>query len=210
MARLGQVMTRNPRPSPPAPLPLGASGAPAAFAGVVDDDLERLARRLIRGAAAAAAVGSPVAERHRGGSGAEDVLLDVEVEGVRCIVVRRAPPASNGGVGASGASGAGGPAAAREDAPEVALSPREREIARMVACGYPNKTIAGVLEISTWTVSTHLRRIFAKLAVTSRAAMAAQLAAAGLMGSPRGKTGALGVPGFPCASPTVPPRRPAP
>ena len=28
----------------------------------------------------------------------------------------------------------------------------------MVAKGYPNKTIAGVLNISSWTVCTHLRR----------------------------------------------------
>jgi DNA-binding CsgD family transcriptional regulator len=53
----------------------------------------------------------------------------------------------------------------------VSLSPRESEIARMIAQGYPNKMIASVLEISVWTVSTHLRRIFAKLGVTSRAAM---------------------------------------
>jgi len=56
----------------------------------------------------------------------------------------------------------------------VSFSPREREIARMLAKGYPNKTIADVLEISPWTVSTHLRRIFAKLRVSSRAAMAAR------------------------------------
>lgn len=55
------------------------------------------------------------------------------------------------------------------------LSPREQEIARMVAKGYPNKTIAHVLDISTWTVGTHLRRIFAKLSVGSRAAMVARL-----------------------------------
>jgi DNA-binding NarL/FixJ family response regulator len=46
--------------------------------------------------------------------------------------------------------------------PQGALSPREQEIVRMVARGYPNKTIAGVLNIST-----HLRRVFAKLGVTS-------------------------------------------
>jgi len=45
----------------------------------------------------------------------------------------------------------------------------------MVAKGYPNKTIAAVLDISSWTVGTHLRRIFAKLGVGSRAAMVAQL-----------------------------------
>lgn len=43
----------------------------------------------------------------------------------------------------------------------------------MVAKGYPNKTIAAVLEISGWTVNTHLRRIFAKLGVHNRAAMVA-------------------------------------
>lgn len=52
-----------------------------------------------------------------------------------------------------------------------ALSPREREIARMVAQGYANKTIATILEISPFTVNTYLRRIFAKLGVPSRAAM---------------------------------------
>jgi DNA-binding CsgD family transcriptional regulator len=45
----------------------------------------------------------------------------------------------------------------------------------MIARGLPNKTIAAVLEISTWTVGTYLRRIFAKLHVTSRAAMVAKL-----------------------------------
>jgi DNA-binding CsgD family transcriptional regulator len=57
----------------------------------------------------------------------------------------------------------------------VALSPRELEIVRMVAKGHPNKIIADVLEISSWTVSTYLRRIFAKLGVGSRAAMIAKI-----------------------------------
>ena len=45
----------------------------------------------------------------------------------------------------------------------------------MVAKGYPNKTIAAVLDISPWTVCTHLRRTFAKFGVGSRAAMVARL-----------------------------------
>jgi hypothetical protein len=45
----------------------------------------------------------------------------------------------------------------------------------MVAKSYPNKITASLLNISSWTVCTHLRRIFAKLGVASRAAMVAQL-----------------------------------
>lgn len=55
------------------------------------------------------------------------------------------------------------------------LSPREYEIARLIAKGYPNKTVAAVLELSPWTVGTYLRRIYAKLGVRCRAAMVAQL-----------------------------------
>jgi DNA-binding CsgD family transcriptional regulator len=80
------------------------------------------------------------------------VLIDVELDGMRCIISRTD---------------------AAPDEPQ--LSPRELEIARMIASGLPNKTIAAVLEISAWTVSTYLRRMFAKLHVTSRAAMIAKL-----------------------------------
>jgi DNA-binding CsgD family transcriptional regulator len=61
------------------------------------------------------------------------------------------------------------------------LSPREIEIARMIAEGHSNKIIAAVLDISSWTVCTHLRRLFAKLNVSSRAAMVARVLEAGLM-----------------------------
>jgi len=51
------------------------------------------------------------------------------------------------------------------------LSPREMQIARLVARGATNRSIATTLDISSWTVSTHLRRVFAKLGVSNRAEM---------------------------------------
>lgn len=57
--------------------------------------------------------------------------------------------------------------------PRHSLSPRELQIARLVADGATNRVIAGSLDISPWTVSTHVRRIFAKLDVCSRAEMVA-------------------------------------
>lgn len=51
------------------------------------------------------------------------------------------------------------------------LTERELQIAALAAHGMSNKKIAGHLYISEWTVSTHLRRIFSKLNVDSRAAM---------------------------------------
>lgn len=51
------------------------------------------------------------------------------------------------------------------------LSRRELQIVMLVAEGRVNKQIADQLNISVWTVSTHLRRIFAKLGVDTRSAM---------------------------------------
>ncbi|WP_413165101.1 response regulator transcription factor [Capilliphycus salinus ALCB114379] len=67
--------------------------------------------------------------------------------------------------------------------PWLQLSQREQEIAQLVAEGLPNKCIAKKLGISQWTVSTYLRRIFAKLDVTTRAAMTAKLLGDDLLAS---------------------------
>ncbi|MDK9708194.1 MAG: LuxR C-terminal-related transcriptional regulator [Desulforhopalus sp.] len=62
-------------------------------------------------------------------------------------------------------------AATLSDGAVRSLTKREIQIVVLVAEGLPNKQIAYKLNISEWTVSTHLRRIFAKLGVDSRAAM---------------------------------------
>lgn len=92
---------------------------------------------------------------------AEEVLVDREVDGTRYLLIRMPQPTGK----------------------RVQLSPREQEIVRMVAKGHPNKVIADVLSISSWTVCTHLRRIFAKLGVGSRAAMVARLLEIGALSS---------------------------
>jgi len=56
------------------------------------------------------------------------------------------------------------------------LSPREREVAELVATGQANKQIAATLHLSVNTVQSHLKRIFAKLEVNNRAGVAAVLA----------------------------------
>lgn len=79
-------------------------------------------------------------------------VLELEVEGIRYFVRISTQPS-----------------------PHSALSPREHEIVEMIGLGLPNKTIAANLGISSWTVSTHLRRMFAKLGVNSRAALVAKI-----------------------------------
>ncbi len=104
--------------------------------------LESLLRQLIHQFATA----GPVT------SGDLPVIVDLEVDGVRCVVLVASHASSH-----------------------TALSPREHEIADMVGHGLPNKAIAARLGISSWTVSTHLRRMFAKFGVNSRAALVAKI-----------------------------------
>lgn len=90
------------------------------------------------------------------------ILLDVQLEGSRYLLTRRSR---------------------RLEPSDVTLSPREREVVRLVAKGLSNKGIALVLNISCWTVSTHMRRIFTKLGVGSRAEMITKALKEGLLDS---------------------------
>ena len=83
----------------------------------------------------------------------QEIMFDIEIDDIRYTLMR---------------------SYVRLCYPLISLSPREKEIVRLVAKGHPNKVIARVLDISPWTVSTHLRRVFAKLGVSSRAEMVAR------------------------------------
>jgi DNA-binding CsgD family transcriptional regulator len=92
--------------------------------------------------------------------GGHEIVLDLDVDDLHYMLVRRRVQPAH--------------------AP-IALSPREREIALLIAQGLPNKTIAAVLKISLWTVATYVRRLFAKLGVSSRAEMVACVMTDGLL-----------------------------
>lgn len=97
-----------------------------------------------------------------GRSDGDAVLIDLEVDGYRCVVTRSVIDLVRD------------PMPEPDPPDEVAstpLSPREHEVAQMVCAGLTNRAIASILDISPWTVGTHLRRIFGKFDVTSRAAM---------------------------------------
>src|SRR5262249_27735026 len=106
-----------------------------------DSRLEHLMRALLAFAEGRDDAGEQRPDRN----GVEEILIDADFEGRRYLLIKMPVP--------------------EEKCPP--LSPRELEIVRMVAQGHPNKIIAVVLNISAWTVCTHLRRIFAKLGVSS-------------------------------------------
>ena len=53
-------------------------------------------------------------------------------------------------------------------APERALSPREQEVLELIARGFSYADIARLKEVSIHTVQTHIKHLYAKLAVSSR------------------------------------------
>jgi DNA-binding NarL/FixJ family response regulator len=67
------------------------------------------------------------------------------------------------------AGGTGGPAPAPGSDPELdQLSPREREVLRLIARGYTYKEVARDLVISTKTVESHVSSVLRKLQLSTR------------------------------------------
>jgi DNA-binding NarL/FixJ family response regulator len=67
--------------------------------------------------------------------------------------------------------------------PPAPLTAREAEVVRLVARGRTNREVAAELFISDKTVARHLSNIFAKLGLSSRAAVTAWAYEHGLAGS---------------------------
>ncbi len=68
-----------------------------------------------------------------------------------------------------------------EPAPADALTPREREVARLVAQGLSNRQVAEQLVLTEKTAANHVGRVFEKLGVHSRGQLAARAAELGLL-----------------------------
>ena len=62
----------------------------------------------------------------------------------------------------------GGPSVADDDQGYSDLTPREREVLKLIASGRANKEIGNDLGISERTVKTHISNIFSKLELTDR------------------------------------------
>jgi len=63
---------------------------------------------------------------------------------------------------------------------EVLLTPRELDVARLTARGYPNKVVAERLSITEGTAKLHLHHVYEKLAVDGRMALARYLQSRGI------------------------------
>jgi DNA-binding NarL/FixJ family response regulator len=61
------------------------------------------------------------------------------------------------------------------DQPPVALTPREKEVALLVAQEMTNRQIASTLTLSEHTVATHVRNVLKKLGLHSRNQVAARV-----------------------------------
>jgi len=110
-------------------------------------------------------------------SGARSMLARVDEERRRLIAQRREPPREP-------LAAVSGPDVPDPDAPDpgtrlTALTDREHEVANLAGAGKRTREIAELLQLSPRTVDVHLTRIYRKLDLHSRAALARFMAQAG-------------------------------
>ena len=139
--------------------------AAAADAAAVGATLELARARLVAGRALVSADrDAGIAELHAAAAQADACAVPRLADEARRELRRAGVRVGRGGSRAPG------------DAGLDALSPREREMAELVAEGLTNREIAARVFLSEKTVETHLTRVFQKLGVKSRAQVAAAVA----------------------------------
>ncbi len=122
-------------------------------------------------------------------AGAEPAGADALRAGARAVLFRGADPDAIAAALVAAARGltvldrslAGGWIRAPEEAPEGALTARERDVLSLLAEGISNKAIATRLGISEHTAKFHVNAILAKLGAESRAAAIVKAARLGLV-----------------------------
>lgn len=67
------------------------------------------------------------------------------------------------------AEGSAGSAAGADDpSPKMRITPRENEVLKLLGRGFSNAEIAELLKVSVYTVTSHVKHLYRKLAVNSR------------------------------------------
>jgi DNA-binding CsgD family transcriptional regulator len=127
-----------------------------------------LARVRLRRAHSLLEAGSRAADRQRVAELLRPAAATAARLGARPLADRVAALARRAGTAAAPA-----PTAADGRAPAFRLTPRERDVLRLVAAGRSNRQIAEELYISPKTASVHVSHILAKLEVTGRGEAAA-------------------------------------
>jgi len=113
------------------------------------------------------------AERDRSASAPSEAQRTAGSAGAPPGALARAVPAP--GVAGSGSPATGSPATGSPASLPLQLSPRELDVAKLVAEGLTNAEIGARLHISPATVGRHLSNVYERLGIHSRAALAAKL-----------------------------------
>jgi non-specific serine/threonine protein kinase len=137
----------------------------ATLIGVTDSLRERTGGQLFPHQVSALGAAAAAAERALGPAMAARIAVGQAIGRGDTIAAALWPPASHPPAGAAGPAAGG------------ALTPRERDVAQLITAGLTNRQIGARLFIAERTVDTHVGRILAKLGCTSRAQVAAMMAA---------------------------------
>ena len=148
---------------------IAAASALRAAAGLPQLPAERTAPQLERGRSLGQETFGQLWQQGRGLT--PDAAVTLALRSARQAEL---DPAANGAAPpAAPAAPAAGSGRLPDPTPLSTLTPREREIAALVASGYSNKAIADELVISPATAARHVANILSKLGFTSRAQIAA-------------------------------------